>query len=122
MGNKNENMTGKLSDQQLKDVSGCLLDVTHSGDEVVIYTDNSSWYSSGDTPKYAVDQKLKIQVRQNRHHYMPCKVLSVSETATGGTIFTEFVYSVEILPGELDQYIQLTGKVYHGVYESCLYE
>ena len=122
MGNKNDNMTNKLSDQQLEDVSGGLLDVTHSGDEIVIYTDNSSWYSSGDTPKYAVGQKLKIQVRQNRHHYVPCKVLNVSKDKPGGSVFKEFVYSVEIIPGELDQYIQLTGKVYHGVYESCLYE
>ena len=122
MENKNENMTGKLSDQQLKDVSGGLLDVTHSGDEIVIYTDNSSWYYSGDTPKYAVGQKLKIQVRQNRHHYMPCKVLSVSETKTGGLICKEFVYRVKITAVPNAAFEAFVGKVYDDVYESCLYE
>ena len=122
MENKNENMTGKLSDQQLKDVSGGLLDVTHSGDEVVIYTDNSSWYYSGDTPKYAVGQELKLRAKNIQYHYLTCSVLGVSETKTGGLICKEFVYRVKITAVPNAAFEAFVGKVYDDVYESCLYE
>ena len=46
MENKNENMTNKLTDQQLEDVAG---------GAPRVYTQNTSEYTSGDTPKYAVN-------------------------------------------------------------------
>ena len=115
MENKNENITNKLEDQQLEDVAG---------GAPIVYTINSSEYTSGDTPKYAVGQHLKIEA-DFTHTRIPCEVLSVSEEKTGGWIYKEFVYSVKILPfpGSYKPKLQsLIGKEYTEVYESCLFE
>ena len=118
MENKNENITNKLTDQQLEDVAGG--HITY----ITVHTDNDSKYTSGDTPKYAVGQHLKIEA-DITHTRIPCEVLSVSETKSGGWIYKEFVYSVVILPFKHSfrpEFESLIGKVYDDVYESCLFE
>ena len=121
MENKNENMSNKLPEQQLQDVVGGY----SQSNPVSVRTDNFDKYSSGDTPKYAVGQHLEIEAGQyGTYIKIPCEVLSVSETATGGYFYKEFVYSVVILPFSFSfkkEYETLVGKVYDGVYESCLY-
>ena len=122
MKNKNENMTNKLKDKELEDVAGGLAVGGRNENEIEIYTDNSSTYSSGDTPKYAVGQELKIRAKNVNYHYLTCSVLGVSETKTGGLICKEFVYRVKITAVPNAAFEAFVGKVYNGVYESCLYE
>ena len=122
MENKNENMSNRLPDQQLQDVAGGFA----QSSSISVITDNFGKYSSGETPKYAVGQHLEIAAGPygNAHTRIPCEVLSVSETATGGYFYKEFVYSVVILPFSLPlmkEYEAFVGKVYDDVYESCLY-
>ena len=122
MENKNENMSNKLPDQQLQDVAGGFA----QSSPISVVTHNFDKYSSGDTPKYAVGQHLEIAagLYGEAHTRIPCEVLSVSETATGGYFYKEFVYSVVILPFSLPlmkEYEAFVGKVYDDVYESCLY-
>ena len=93
MENKNENITNKLEDQQLEDVAGG----SEQDYETTPHITNRSKYSSGDTPKYAVGQRLKIAAGDS-YVKIPCEVLSVSESATGGFWYKEFVYSIVILP------------------------
>ena len=114
MENKNENMTNKLQDKELEDVAGGLA--------VGGRNENESTYSSGDTPKYAVGQKLKIRAKNIKYHYLTCSVLGVSETKTGGLICKEFVYRVKITAVPNATFEAFVGKVYDDVYESCLYE
>ena len=121
MENKNENMTGKLQDKELEDVAGGLAAGGRNENEIEIYTDNSSTYSSGDTPKYAVGQELKIRAKNVNYHYLTCSVLNVSETKTGGLICKEFVYRVKITAVPNATFEAFVGKVYDDVYESCLY-
>ena len=121
MENKNENMAGKIPDQQLEDVSGGLCPGGRKENEIEIFTDNSSTYSSGDTPKYAVGQELKLRAKNTQYHYLTCSVLGVSETKTGGLICKEFVYRVKITAVPNATFEAFVGKVYDGVYESCLY-
>ena len=125
MENKNENMTNKLDvqrleDQQLEDVAG-----GSKQDYVTTpHITNRSKYTSGDTPKYAVGQRLKIAAGDS-YVKIPCEVLSVSESATGGFWYKEFVYSIVILPFKhpfRPKFEELIGEEYNGVYESCLYE
>ena len=111
METKNE----KLTDQQLENVAG---------GAIKVYTDNDSKYESGDTPKYKVGQRLNIEADFS-HTRIPCEVLSVSNSKTGGWIYKEFVYSVVILPFRHSfrpKFEALIGKVYDDVYESCLFE
>ena len=116
MENKNE----KLNDQQMKDVTG---GINAASFKTEIYNTPESFYTSEKTPKYAVDQEVKIKAQRNgRNYYLPCKVVRVSDTATAGFILKEFLYSVEILTNELDIYDKLSGKVFNNIYESCLYE
>ena len=117
MENKNE----KLSDQQMKDVTGGVGAVS-LGNE--IYNAPDTFYSSENTPKYAIDQEIKIKARIcGDICYLPCKVVGVSEKATGGTLFfKEFLYTIEILENEYDKNGSLKGKVLHDIYESCLFE
>ena len=122
MENKNENMTNKLQDKELEDVAGGLAVGGRNENEIAISTDNSSTYSSGDTPKYAVGQELKIRAKNIQYHYLTCSVLGVSETKTGGLICKEFVYRVKITAVPNAAFEAFVGKVYDGVYESCLYE
>ena len=121
MENKNENMSNRLPDQQLQDVAGGY----RTSSILSVVTDNFDKYSSGDTPKYAVGQHLEIEAGQyGTYIKIPCEVLSVSETKTGGYFYKEFVYSVVILPFSLPlmkEYEAFVGKVYDDVYESCLY-
>ncbi len=120
MENKNENITNKLDDQRLDDQR--LEDV--AGGAPRVYTQNTSEYTSGDTPKYAVGQHVEIEASAS-HTKIPCEVLSVSETKSGGWIYKEFVYSVVILPFKHSfrpEFESLIGKVYDDVYESCLFE
>ena len=121
MENKNENMTNKLQDKELEDVAGGLAVGGRNENEIVIYTENSSTYSSGDTPKYAVGQELKLRAKNIQYHYLTCSVLGVSETKTGGLICKEFVYRVKITAVPNATFEAFVGKVYDGVYESCLY-
>ena len=120
MENKNENMTNELNDRQLKDVAG------GSAKNILIgvHTSSKLKYTGGDTPKYSVGQELKIEAGAD-HVRIPCEVLSVSETKTGGWIYKEYVYSVKILPFEYTprpDFNILIGEVYKDVYESCLFE
>ena len=122
MENKNENMTNKLQDKELEDVAGGLAVGGRNENEIVISTDNSSTYSSGDTPKYAVGQELKLRAKNIQYHYLTCSVLGVNETKTGGLICKEFVYRVKITAVPNAAFEAFVGKVYDDVYESCLYE
>ena len=115
-----ENKNNKLNDRQLENVAGGGSISTG----IRVYTDNNSKYTGGDTPKYAVGQHLRIEAGI-AHTRIPCEVLSVSETKTGGWIYKEFVYSVKILPFSLSHTAnleKLIGEVYNDVYESCLFE
>ena len=110
----------KLNDQQMNDVTGGIGAVSFGTE---IYNAPDSFYSSEKTPKYAVDQEVKIKAKWNGHiYYLPCKIVSVSDTATGGFIFKEFLYTIEILTNELDNNEKLSGKVLPNIYESCLFE
>ena len=117
MENKNENMTNELNDRQLKDVAG------GSAKNILIgvHTSSKLKYTGGDTPKYSVGQELKIEAGAD-HVRIPCEVLSVSETKTGGLICKEFVYRVKITAVPNAAFEAYVGRVYDDVYESCLYE
>ena len=115
-------MTNKLQDKELEDVAGGLAAGGRNENEIEIFTDNSSTYSSGDTPKYAVGQELKLRAKNIQYHYLTCSVLGVSETKTGGLICKEFVYKVKITAVPNATFEAFVGKVYDDVYESCLYE
>lgn len=118
MEKNNENMVNKLSDQEMEEVSGGVFGLT-----VDVIKWNTGDYRSGDTPKYQVGQTLGIEAAyRGTHTKLPCTVLSVSESATGGIFNTEFVYSVRILHVGPPTFRELEGKVYDGVYESCLYD
>ena len=115
-----ENKNNKLTDQQLKNVAGGVFESL----DIYVHTTNNSKYTSGETPKYMVGQELRIEV-DTAHTRIPCEVLSVSETKTGGWVYKEFVYSVKILPFSLSNKANLEtliGKTYDDVYESCLFE
>lgn len=119
MEKNNENMVNKLSDQEMEDVSGDVFDQTID----VITWNTGNNYRSGDTPKYKVGQTLGIQAEyRTTYTKLPCMVLSVSESPTGGIFNKEFVYSVKILRVGPPTFRELEGKVYDGVYESCLYD
>ena len=121
MENKNENMTGKLSDQQLEDVAG---GIGGTGMLRAIVTTDLK-YESGATPKYSVNQKLKIKVADICSDafstFVYCTVIAVSEKANYGIIYEEFGYTVRMhtTPELINRGIQET---YEGVYESALYE
>lgn len=125
METKHEHQFNQLSDQQLEEIAG-----GHDSNASIpiVVTNNHSPYSSGDTPKYAAGQNLYIECLYGSLSFkLPCSVLGVSTTPTGGSFREEFVYSVEILQLEVFKILPthplntLMGKVYHGVYESCLY-
>lgn len=120
MNENDKKVWNDISDQQLEEIVGGIV----TSRVPVIKKENSSFYSSGDTPKYSVGQRVGIECTyMNSTFKIPCIVLSVSEAATGGIFCKEFVYSVEITPPSSAEPLKiLQGKVYDSVYESCLYE
>lgn len=81
--------------------------------------DAAATYSSGDTPKYKVGDKVyklviipaKLFKRKLQKFCMPCEVAGVSSKKSG-FIFREFTYTVKMLN---------TGEIVENVYESELY-
>lgn len=85
------------------------------------------FYCSGENPKFSVDDTVSITYRVNK----PIKdmtndfrcdaiVLSVSDTANQGMMLKEFTYSVKILSVTGLTPKQEIGKIYDGIWESCL--
>ena len=80
--------------------------------------DASATYSSGDTPKYKVGDKVykvlvilpELNKRKLQKFCMPCEITGVS-TKKSGFIFREFTYTIK----------SATGEVTENVYESELY-
>ena len=122
MENNNNTTTHVLSEKILEEVSGGYID---PNDYVSPMKDNSSFYSSGDTPKYCVGQRVGLKFRVNSAvgkagtAIASCSVVSISETADCGTFCKEFSYTVELLESVGKAHM---GSQYDGVYESCLYE
>lgn len=119
MNENNKIIPDTISDQQMEEIVGGI-----SADRIPqIKTKNSSRYSSGETPKYSVGQRLAIECYYMGHNLkLPCIVLSVSETATGGSFCKEFVYSIEMDVLDVEPYKVFQGMVCQNVFESCLYE
>lgn len=120
---KTEYETNNLSDVQLAHISGGAGVKTYSS--CYMKVQNRSTYSSGSEPKYQVGQILTIKyLDYSRVHDCSCIVRSVSKSANYGIIYEEFGYDVEITSAP-DAVIRIDndmiGKVYKGVYESCLY-
>ena len=122
MENNNNTTTNTLSEEILKEVSGGYIG---PNDYVSPDIENSSFYSSGDTPKYCVSQRVGLKFRVNSAvgkagtAIAACSVVSISETKDCGTFCKEFSYTVELLENVGRANI---GSRYDGVYESCLYE
>lgn len=101
MENKKTNLKNTLlNEQELENINGGKF-----------ITTNICMYFSGSEPKYHIGQTLYILLRELPYR-CKCSVVDVSKTATGGTIFKEFVYDIRI---------HSSGELYTGVYESCLY-
>ena len=102
-----------LSDSELSEVSG--------GASDSFVTTNSSWYSSGDVPKYHKGQKVILQYTLTQGVLLPlnCVVQDVTETAECGSWCKEFGYTVKVI-GAPDHLRSVIGEVVTGVYESCL--
>lgn len=111
-----------INDQQLEEIVGGYTNKLDNSPHVITY--NRGTYSSGDFPKYAVGQRVQIECSHNRgcRTKIPCIILSVSEAATGGVIYKEFLYSVEIMPPSIKPFYELKGTICDSVYESCLYD
>lgn len=119
---KTKQEKNNLSDTQLEHVNGGAVKTYAS---CYMKVKNTSTYSSGSEPKYQAGQILTIKYHDySRVYDCRCIVLSVSSTANYGLIYEEFGYDVEITSAP-DAVIRLEhdmiGKVYRGVYESCLY-
>ena len=105
-----------LSDSELSEVSG---------GAAVFCTKNSSFYSSGDVPKYHKGQRVFLQYKADLGglYDLTCIVEDVTETAECGTFYKEFGYTVKVIsvPEGLSVVKHsLLGHVETGVYESCL--
>lgn len=124
MNENNKSEQNRVADQQLEEIVGGYGADSSSGNNIPkVITCNKSKYSSGDFPKYTVGQRLTIECTCHGIKVkLPCEVLSVSETATGGFWYKEFVYSIKMMDVCLEAFSILSGKVYQSVYESCLYE
>lgn len=124
MEQNNEHMPQLLSEDSLEKVAGGYI-----GPDTPVTPDtkNSSFYSSGNTPKYCVGQRvgLKFKYKAAYSHdgydsvMAPCSVIGVSSTRDSGSICPEFSYTVELLVNVGNA---RRGTPYYGVYESCLYE
>lgn len=81
--------------------------------------DAAATYSSGDTPKYKIGDKVfkliiippEFNKRKLQKFCVPCEITGVS-TEKSGFIFREFTYTVKMLN---------TGEIVENVYESELY-
>ena len=124
MNENNKSEQNHVADQQMEEIVGG--NGRYSSDAYntpQVITSNKSRYSSGDFPKYTVGQRLAIECSLHGNKVnIPCEVLSVSETATGGFWYKEFVYTIKMMDVCLEAFSTLSGKVYQSVYESCLYE
>lgn len=113
----------KIPDDQMETVSGGKTTLSHILPKPI--TSNRGKYSSGETPKYSVGQRLKIQCEyRSRTTKVSCEVLSVSSTRNCGIFYKEFGYQIKILDpiGGSSPALNLLGKIFNDVYESCLYE
>ena len=136
MENKKINIENvKLTEQELENVNGGY----YFGEKAI--TTNSLHVSSGDTPKYHEGQTvyIKYEVFEGNVNWTgkfkskkvectcKCVVTGVSETKNCGLAYKEYGYDVRVVGGchSFGGYAitaGLVGKVYTGVYESCLYE
>ena len=118
----NNTTTHALPEEILEEVSGGYID---RNDNVLPIKGNDSFYSSGDTPKYCVGQRVGLRFRvcsaagKLSNTTAACSVVGISETTDCGTFFKEFSYTVELLENVGRARI---GTQYDGIYESCLYE
>ena len=102
-----------LSDSELSEVSGGVVST--------FLTRNSSWYSSGNVPKYHKGQRVFLQYKAalGGLYDLTCIVEDVTETAECGDYCKEFGYTVKVI-GAPDRLRSVIGEVVTGVYESCL--
>ena len=122
MENNNNTTTHALPEEILEEVSGGYIG---RNDSVLPVKSNNSLYSSGDTPKYCVGQRVGLRflvysaTGLQGNTTAACSVVGISETKDCGTFCKEFGYTVELLENIGKANI---GTRYDGVYESCLYE
>ena len=112
----------QLSDDQLHSVSGgtCIQD--DRGVEMKegrFITSTLSSYSSGEFPKYAVGDPVKIKWKIGTEMEVLCnaEVLGISDSKDGGLLFRKYTYSVRILSCPNSDMI---GLVESNVHENCL--
>ncbi len=94
------------SDAELEEISG--------GDWSQWINSDMS-YSSGDTPKYSVGQKVKVCISMRNHS--EGEIVSVGGK-TGGIKNKEFVYSVRVYGDQFQRQFHPDGYIENGIYES----
>ena len=112
-----------LSDEELLVVSGGSALQSEQGEEIKegrFITSKLSNYSSGESPKYAVGDFVKIKWRVSAELEVLCnaEVLGISEDRNGGLLFRKYTYSIKIhtCPNS-----DMIGLIESGVHENCLY-
>lgn len=114
----------RLADDDLLQVSGGNSIIQNErGEEVKegrFITSTWANYSSGEFPKYAVGDLVKIKWRVSSGLEVLCntEVLGISENKNGGLLFRKFTYSVKILTCPNSD---LLGMIETGVHENCLF-
>ena len=109
-----------LTDDDLLTVSGGCTIQNERGEEVKegrFITSKLTNYGSGDAPKYAVGDfvKIKWHIRSDLEVLCNAEVVGISD---GGLLFRKYAYSVKILSCPNSDMI---GMVEPDVHENCLY-
>ena len=122
MGLEDKKQPVQLSDDDLLNVSGGCTIQNERGEEVKegrFVTSKFASYSSGDRPKYAIGDFLKIKWRIGADLEVPCNVeiMGVNEDKSG-LLFRKFTYSVKILSCPNSDVI---GMIESDVQENCLF-
>lgn len=111
-----------LTDDDLLAVSGGCTVQNERGEEVKegrFITSKLTNYSSGDTPRYAVGDfvKIKWHIRSDLEVLCNAEVVGISEGRSSGLLFRKYAYSVKILSCPNSDMI---GMIEPEVHENCL--
>lgn len=123
MGFDNKPNAFRLSDDDLLEVSGGTTVQNERGEEVKegrFITSTLASYSSGEFPKYAVGDPVKIKWKISAALEVLCsaEVVGISEGRDGGLLFRRYTYSVKILSCPNSDMI---GMIEPNVHENCLF-